>query len=75
MNNPAAAHLEGFGSLAGVAKAKGEIFLGLPENGTAIINLDSNDWPRWQTQLTQQRIWRFSGTADAQADFTRPMLR
>ncbi|MDU5768017.1 UDP-N-acetylmuramoyl-tripeptide--D-alanyl-D-alanine ligase [Mixta calida] len=69
VNNLAAAHLEGFGSLAGVAKAKGEIFLGLPENGTAIINLDSNDWPRWQTQLTQQRIWRFSGTADAQADF------
>ncbi|MEO3956546.1 Mur ligase family protein, partial [Chromobacterium piscinae] len=30
VNNLAAAHLEGFGSLAGVAKAKGEIFNGLP---------------------------------------------
>lgn len=30
VNNLAAAHLEGFGSLAGVAKAKGEIYTGLP---------------------------------------------
>ncbi|WP_442975917.1 Mur ligase family protein, partial [Salmonella enterica] len=37
VNNLAAAHLEGFGSLAGVAKAKGEIFSGLPENGIAIM--------------------------------------
>lgn len=69
VNNLAAAHLEGFGSLAGVAKAKGEIFLGLPENGTAIINADSNDWPRWQTQLTQQRVWHFSAAEGATADF------
>jgi UDP-N-acetylmuramoyl-tripeptide--D-alanyl-D-alanine ligase len=69
VNNLAAAHLEGFGSLEGVAKAKGEIFLGLPENGTAIINLDSNDLPRWQAQLTQQRVWRFSATEGVQADF------
>lgn len=69
VNNLAAAHLEGFGSLEGVAKAKGEIFLGLPENGTAIINLDSNDLPRWQAQLTQQRIWRFSVTEGVEADF------
>lgn len=69
VNNLAAAHLEGFGSLEGVAKAKGEIFLGLPENGTAIINLDSNDLPRWQAQLTQQRVWRFSVTEGVEADF------
>ncbi|MFD1804138.1 UDP-N-acetylmuramoyl-tripeptide--D-alanyl-D-alanine ligase [Mixta tenebrionis] len=69
VNNLAAAHLEGFGSLAGVAKAKGEIFLGLPENGTAIINVDSNDWANWQRQLDQQRVWRFSATAGAAADF------
>lgn len=40
INNIAAAHLAGFGSLAGVAQAKGEIFLGLTSTGTAIINLD-----------------------------------
>ena len=48
INNIAAAHLEGFGSLQGVAKAKGEIFEGLVQNGTAIINLESNDLTLWQ---------------------------
>jgi hypothetical protein len=35
--------VQGFGSLAGVAKAKGEIYTGLPENGIAILNADNND--------------------------------
>lgn len=35
-----AAHLEGFGSLEGVARAKGELFLGLDSSATAIINAD-----------------------------------
>ncbi|MCT2387803.1 UDP-N-acetylmuramoyl-tripeptide--D-alanyl-D-alanine ligase [Erwinia pyrifoliae] len=66
VNNLAAAHLEGFGSLAGVAKAKGEIFSGLPLNGTAIINGESNDWPHWQQALHGKTVWRFSpGQADS----------
>lgn len=40
LNNAAAAHLEGFGSLEGVANAKGEIFQGLQGNGVAVINAD-----------------------------------
>lgn len=60
VNNLAAAHLEGFGSLAGVAKAKGEIFQGLPPEGIAIINADSNDWPQWRLQLAEQTVWQFS---------------
>lgn len=35
-----AAHLEGFGSLEGVARAKGELFRGLHPSATAIINAD-----------------------------------
>ena len=34
-------HLEGLGSLQGVAQEKGSIFKGLPKNGSAIINADS----------------------------------
>ena len=49
VNNLAAAHLEGFGSLAGVAKAKGEIYTGLPDDGIAIMNADNNDWLNWQS--------------------------
>lgn len=69
VNNLAAAHLEGFGSLAGVAKAKGEIFGGLPQKGIAILNDDSNDWPHWQTQLSDKTVWRFSPAVESSADF------
>lgn len=68
VNNLAAAHLEGFGSLAGVAKAKGEIFSGLAPTGTAIINAQSNDWSNWQQEIGQRRVWRFS-SVDGQSDF------
>lgn len=36
----AAAHLEGLGSIEGVARAKGELFSALPSDGTAVINAD-----------------------------------
>ncbi|MEZ9821675.1 UDP-N-acetylmuramoyl-tripeptide--D-alanyl-D-alanine ligase [Shewanella sp. 10N.286.45.A1] len=40
VNNVASAHLEGFGSLAGVARAKSEIFNHVAAEGTAVINAD-----------------------------------
>lgn len=69
VNNLAAAHLEGFGSLAGVAKAKGEIYTGLPVNGIAIMNADNNDWLNWQSTIGNRKVWRFSPNA-ANSDFT-----
>ena len=48
INNAAAAHLEGFGSLEGVARAKGEIFEGLGKDGAAIINADDAFAPLWR---------------------------
>jgi len=69
VNNLAAAHLEGFGSLAGVAKAKGEIFGGLPVHGTAIVNADSNDLANWQPQFADKTLWRFSPQPMADAEF------
>lgn len=42
------AHIEGFGSVAGVAEAKAEIFSGLLPNGTAIINADDEYAPYWR---------------------------
>jgi len=47
LNNAAAAHLEGFGDIQGVARSKGEIFSGLCQSGVAIINADDaycDDW-------------------------------
>lgn len=74
VNNLAAAHLEGFGSLAGVAKAKGEIFQGLPAHGIAILNAESNDWPNWQSTLQDKTVWRFSPQA-AECDFSASDIR
>lgn len=48
INNAAAAHLEGFGSLEGVANAKGEIYQGLGENGIAVINSDDRFADLWR---------------------------
>ena len=60
INNIAAAHLEGFGSLEGVAKAKGEIFSGLPySGGTAIINCESYSM-NWLEHLSRQQVYSFA---------------
>ncbi|MEL2240389.1 UDP-N-acetylmuramoyl-tripeptide--D-alanyl-D-alanine ligase [Leclercia adecarboxylata] len=69
VNNLAAAHLEGFGSLEGVAKAKGEIYTGLPANGIAIMNADNNDWLNWKSVIGDRKTWRFSPNA-ANSDFS-----
>ncbi len=58
--NAAAAHLEGFGSLLGVARAKSEIFKGLGDKGIAILNLDSQFHPFWQGKLKHLKIQNFS---------------
>lgn len=75
VNNLSAAHLEGFGSLSGVAKAKGEIFRGLPANGTAILNMQSNDWSNWQTMLEGKTIWRFSDQQQSGCDFSASHIK
>jgi UDP-N-acetylmuramoyl-tripeptide--D-alanyl-D-alanine ligase len=60
VNNVAAAHLEGFGSLEGVKRAKGEIYQGLPEHGVAIVNLDSQGEALWQDVLQGKQVVTFS---------------
>lgn len=44
----APAHLEGFGSIRGVAEAKGEIYGALEDDGFAIINADDDFAPLWR---------------------------
>jgi UDP-N-acetylmuramoyl-tripeptide--D-alanyl-D-alanine ligase len=60
ITNVAEAHLEGFGDLFGVARAKGEIFLGLPQNGVAVVNADSEFIDYWLTRLADKTITQFS---------------
>ncbi|MCV5647945.1 Mur ligase family protein, partial [Escherichia coli] len=60
VNNVAAAHLEGFGSIEGVKQAKGEIYQGLQAGGIAIVNLDSNGDALWQSVLADKKVITFS---------------
>ncbi len=68
-NNVGAAHLAGFGSLEGVAHAKGEIISGLSAEGTAILNRDDDFYPFWKELAASRRIvsFGFSEAADVSA--------
>lgn len=48
VTNAGAEHLEGFGSLEGVARAEGELFAGLGSQATAVINADDEFAPLWR---------------------------
>ena len=47
INNILPAHLEGFGDIQNIAKAKGEIYRDLRNNGTAVINIDESHAQVW----------------------------
>jgi len=64
----AEAHLEGFGSLAGVARTKGEIYQCLKPGGTAIINADDAFSGYWAGMASQFKQLRFSMRSDGGAD-------
>lgn len=71
VNNVAAAHLEGFGSLAGVVQAKGEIYRGLKADGKAIVNL-THYHPQWQAEIGNHELQSFSyvgSDTDSYADY------
>ncbi|KGY13677.1 UDP-N-acetylmuramoyl-tripeptide--D-alanyl-D-alanine ligase [Vibrio tubiashii] len=68
VNNVAAAHLEGFGSMDGVKQAKGEIYQGLTSGAVAVVNLDSNGGSYWQEVLADKTVKTFS-VSDSSADF------
>ncbi len=69
INNVGSAHLEGFGNLEGVARAKGEIVSGLSAQGTAILNKDDAFYALWQELAEDRKIisFGFAGDADVSA--------
>lgn len=56
INNVAASHLEGFGDLQGVARAKGEIYSQLEENGIAIVNSDDDFAGFWHKHINNKTL-------------------
>ncbi|HTY50239.1 MAG TPA: UDP-N-acetylmuramoyl-tripeptide--D-alanyl-D-alanine ligase [Steroidobacteraceae bacterium] len=67
ITNAGAEHLEGFGSLDGVARAEGEMVAGLAPDATAVINADDAYAPLWRS-MTRAHVVSFG--LDMGADFT-----
>ncbi len=63
--NVGTAHLEGFGSREGIARAKGEIYDGLADDGVAVVNLDDDFAELWLQRLQDRRVLTFSERGDA----------
>ena len=62
------AHLEGFGSREGVARAKGELFAGLDADGIAVINVDDDYADLWRGMARGRQIgFGLNATADVGA--------
>jgi UDP-N-acetylmuramoyl-tripeptide--D-alanyl-D-alanine ligase len=72
ITNAGAEHLEGFGSLEGVARAEGETVAGLAAEATAVLNADDEFVKLWRG-MTAARVVTF-GITNA-ADFRASDLR
>lgn len=73
ITNAAEAHLEGFGSLEGVAHAKGEIFSTLGDEGVVVINADDRFASLWTRLAGNRKIVRFglNNVADISANWSQ----
>ena len=71
VTNAGPAHLEGFGSLEGVAHAKGELFAGLDRDAVAVINADDRFAAVWRELAQGRRMLSFGllPGADVGADW------
>ena len=75
ITNAGRAHLDGFGSLEGVARAKGEIYQGLAAaGGVAVVNLDDRFADYWLSLNRQRQCIGFSleGLGEVQGAWTHP---
>jgi UDP-N-acetylmuramoyl-tripeptide--D-alanyl-D-alanine ligase len=72
ITNAGAEHLEGFGSLEGVARAEGEMVAGLTPAATAVINADDEFVSLWRGS-TPARVVTFG--VRARADFSASEVR
>lgn len=65
ITNAAAAHLEGFGSVEGVAHAKAEILQGEPRPGVAVLNADDEYYAYWLSLVEGVDVLSFGLGEDA----------
>ena len=70
ITNVGAAHIEGFGSLEGIAKAKGEIIESLKQGDVAVLNKDDEFYRLWLEIAEEKKVVTFgvNKTADIRAE-------
>lgn len=71
INNAGTAHIGEVGSRDNIAKAKGEIFAGLRDDGVAVINADDDFAGYWKSLNTDKKILSFGlkNAADVTAKY------
>jgi len=75
ITNAGHAHLEGFGSLDGVAAAKGEIAQGLSETGVLVVPGDAPYLELWRELAAGRQVLTFAVDAPADVSTTTDSLR
>ena len=65
ITNAGPAHLEGFGSVAGVAQAKGEIINGVKPSGAVVLNADDQYIEVWLEKAKHLKIITFGFSSEA----------
>lgn len=65
ITNVAPAHLKGFGTLDGVAEAKGEIYEILPKEGVAVLNQEEAYSQFWREKMGERKVLTFGLTSSS----------
>jgi len=65
VNNAGTAHIGELGSREAIARAKGEIFEGLSEDGVAVVNLNDDFADYWQSLTSDKKTLTFGLDVDA----------
>jgi UDP-N-acetylmuramoyl-tripeptide--D-alanyl-D-alanine ligase len=65
ISNAGASHLEGFGSIDGVAKGKGEILSDTSRPSCAVLNADDEYFDYWQSLVADTKVLSFGLRASA----------
>lgn len=66
ITNAASCHIEGVGDVAGVARAKAEIFSGLSKDGIAVLNRDDSFYTYWRELVGSRRVTTFGFHPEAE---------
>ena len=75
ITNVGAAHIEGFGSIEGVAKTKGEIIENLAEDGVAVLNRDDGFYDYWRKLAAKRQTVSFGLSSEAEVRATHIVSR